>query len=356
MLLCQFDAVARRDALDHKKELPAATMKDVAEQAGVSTATVSRALMNPEKVSASTRQKVDQAVMAVGYSPHALSRNLKRNESRTILVIVPDICDPFFADLIKGIERTAAESGYLVLIGDCAQQNQQEKTFINLIITKQIDGMLLLGSDLPFDASKEEQRNLPPMVMANEFAPELELPTVHIDNLTAAFEAVHYLLNLGHQRIACIEGPKHMPLCQYRSQGYVQALRRNGISVENALTAQGDFSYESGAQAVTELMALPSPPTAIFCHNDIMAIGAMFQAKKMGLRIPQDLSVVGFDDIKASQFTDPPLTTVAQPRFQLGRQAMLLLLEQLQGNPVQSGSLLLDSELVVRESTAAPKA
>jgi LacI family repressor for deo operon, udp, cdd, tsx, nupC, and nupG len=356
MLLCQFDAVARRDALDHKKELPAATMKDVAEQAGVSTATVSRALMNPEKVSASTRQKVDQAVMAVGYSPHALSRNLKRNESRTILVIVPDICDPFFADLIKGIERTAAESGYLVLIGDCAQQNQQEKTFINLIITKQIDGMLLLGSDLPFDASKEEQRNLPPMVMANEFAPELELPTVHIDNLTAAFEAVHYLLNLGHQRIACIEGPKHMPLCQYRSQGYVQALRRNGISVENALTAQGDFTYESGARAVSELMALPSPPTAIFCHNDIMAIGAMFQAKKMGLRIPQDLSVVGFDDIKASQFTDPPLTTVAQPRFQLGRQAMLLLLEQLQGNPVQNGSLLLDSELVVRQSTAAPKA
>ncbi|MFO6300404.1 DNA-binding transcriptional regulator CytR [Rahnella selenatireducens] len=342
--------------MEHKKELPAATMKDVAEQAGVSTATVSRALMNPEKVSASTRQKVDQAVMAVGYSPHALARNLKRNESRTILVIVPDICDPFFADLIKGIERTAAESGYLVLIGDCAQQNQQEKTFINLIITKQIDGMLLLGSDLPFDASKEEQRNLPPMVMANEFAPELELPTVHIDNLTAAFEAVHYLLNLGHQRIACIEGPKHMPLCQYRSQGYIQALRRNGISVENALTAQGDFSYESGAQAVAELMALPSPPTAIFCHNDIMAIGAMFQAKKMGLRIPQDLSVVGFDDIKASRFTDPPLTTVAQPRFQLGRQAMLLLLEQLQGNLGQSGSLLLDSELVVRESTAAPKA
>jgi LacI family repressor for deo operon, udp, cdd, tsx, nupC, and nupG len=194
------------------------------------------------------------------------------------------------------------------------------------------------------------------MVMANEFAPELELPTVHIDNLTAAFEAVHYLLKLGHQRIACIAGPKHMPLCQYRSQGYVQALRRNGLSVESKLTIHGDFSYESGAQAVTELMSLPVPPTAIFCHNDVMAIGAMFQAKKMGLRIPQDLSVVGFDDIKASQYTDPPLTTVAQPRFQLGRQAMLLLLEQLQGNPVQNGSLLLDSELVVRESTAAPNA
>ena len=329
LLLCQFEAVARRETLEHKKELPAATMKDVAEQAGVSTATVSRALMNPEKVSAATRQKVDQAVMAVGYSPHALSRNLKRNESRTILVIVPDICDPFFADLIQGIERTAAESGYLVLIGDCAQQNQQEKTFINLIITKQIDGMLLLGSDLPFDASKEEQRNLPPMVMANEFAPELELPTVHIDNLTAAFEAVHYLLKLGHQRIACIAGPKHMPLCQYRSQGYVQALRRNGLSVESQLTVHGDFSYESGAQAVTELMALPVPPTAIFCHNDVMAVGAMFQAKKMGLRIPQDIAVIGFDGTELGHLTFPPLSTIEQPSQEIGRQAVLLLLNNI---------------------------
>ncbi|MGV8927391.1 MAG: DNA-binding transcriptional regulator CytR [Ewingella sp.] len=341
--------------MDEKKELAAATMKDVAEMAGVSTATVSRALMNPEKVSATTRQKVELAVVEVGYSPHALSRNLKRNESRTILVIVPDICDPYFADVIQGIERTAAENGYLVLIGDCAQQNQQEKTFINLIITKQIDGMLLLGSDLPFDASKEEQRNLPPMVMANEFAPELELPTVHIDNLTAAYEAVHYLIGLGHQRIGCIAGPDNMPLCQYRSQGYIQALRRNGLMVESSYTAKGDFSYESGALALAELMSQPVPPTALFCHNDVMAIGAMYQAKKMGLHIPQDLSVVGFDDIKLSQYFDPPLTTVAQPRFQLGRQAMLLLLEQLYGNTVHSGSRLLESELIVRGSTAAPK-
>ncbi|ORJ24910.1 DNA-binding transcriptional regulator CytR [Rouxiella badensis] len=355
MMSCQFDAGARRDALDQNRVIPTATMKDVAEMAGVSTATVSRALMNPEKVSASTRQRVEQAVIAVGYSPHSLSRNLKRNESRTILVIVPDICDPFFADVIQGIERTAAENGYLVLIGDCAQQNQQEKTFINLIITKQIDGMLLLGSDLPFDASKEEQRNLPPMVMANEFAPELELPTVHIDNLTAAYDAVHYLISLGHQRIACIAGPESMPLCQYRLQGYIQAIRRNGQSVESQYIAHGDFSYESGAQALSTLMSQPKPPTAIFCHNDIMAIGAIFEAKKLGLRIPQDLSIVGFDDIKISEFYDPPLTTVAQPRFQIGREAMLLLLEQLNGHSVQSGSRLLESELVIRGSTAAPK-
>ncbi len=139
------------------KQVTAATMKDVALKAKVSTATVSRALMNPDKVSQSTRSRVEQAALEVGYFPQSMGRNVKRNESRTILVIVPDICDPFFSEIIRGIEVTAAEQGYLVLIGDLsAHQNQKEKTFLNLIITKQIDGMVLLSSRLPFDASVEE--------------------------------------------------------------------------------------------------------------------------------------------------------------------------------------------------------
>ncbi|PWC09702.1 DNA-binding transcriptional regulator CytR [Brenneria roseae subsp. americana] len=339
--------------MEQKKEVTTATMKDVADEAGVSTATVSRTLMNPEKVSAATRKKVEQAVITVGYSPHALARNLKRNESRTILAIVPDICDPYFSEIFRGIEETAAEHGYLVLIGDCAHQHRKEKTFIDLIITKQIDGMLLLGSDLPFDAGKEEQRNLPPMVMANEFAPELELPTVHIDNLTAAFDAVHYLHQLGHQRIACIAGPERMHLSQYRLQGYVQALRRSGIAVDNQYIIRGDFTYETGVNGLIALMKHPLPPSAIFCHNDIIALGVLSQAKKMGLDIPRDISVVGFDDIDQAQYCWPPLTTVAQPRYRIGREAMLLLLEQLHGNTVRSGSRLLASELVIRESSAA---
>lgn len=339
-----------------RKEVVAATMKDVAQKANVSTATVSRALMNPDKVSQSTRNKVEKAAMDVGYFPQALGRNTRRNESRTLLVIVPDICDPFFSEIIRGIEVTAAEQGYLVLIGDCAHQNQQEKTFIDLIITKQIDGMLLLGSRLPFDASIEEQRNLPPMVMANEFAPELELPTVHIDNLTAAFNAVNYLHELGHQRIGCIAGPEEMPLCHYRLQGYVQALRRSGITVDPHYIARGNFTYEAGATALEQLLDLPHPPTAIFCHSDIMALGAMSLAKRRGLNIPDDLSIIGFDNISLAEFCDPPLTTISQPRFDIGREAMLLLLDQLSGQNVSSGSRLLDCELVLRGSTAQNKA
>ena len=336
-----------------KKQETAATMKDVALKAKVSTATVSRALMNPDKVSQATRNRVEKAAREVGYLPQPMGRNVKRNESRTILVIVPDICDPFFSEIIRGIEVTAANHGYLVLIGDCAHQNQQEKTFIDLIITKQIDGMLLLGSRLPFDASIEEQRNLPPMVMANEFAPELELPTVHIDNLTAAFNAVNYLQEQGHKRIGCIAGPEEMPLCHYRLQGYVQALRRCGIMVDPQYIARGDFTFEAGSKAMQQLLDLPQPPTAVFCHSDVMALGALSQAKRQGLKVPEDLSIIGFDNIDLTQFCDPPLTTIAQPRYEIGREAMLLLLDQMQGQHVGSGSRLMDCELIIRGSTRA---
>ncbi|MGF1763526.1 DNA-binding transcriptional regulator CytR [Aliivibrio kagoshimensis] len=332
-----------------------ATMKDVALLAEVSTATVSRALMNPEKVSITTRKRVEEAVIESGYSPNSFARNLRRNESKTVVAIVPDICDPYFTEIIKGIEEAAMENGYIVLLGDSRQQKKREDSFVNLLFTKQVDGMLLLGTDLPFDVSKQEQKNLPPMVMACEYSPELELPTVHIDNLTAAFEAVNYLTQIGHKQIAQISGPEQATLCHFRHQGYQQALRRGGVTMNPTYTAFGDFSFESGSTALTRLMALPETPTAIFCHNDVMAIGAIHQAKKMGLRIPQDLSIIGFDDIQFSQYYDPPLTTVSQPRYEIGRQSMLMLLERLKGREVQIGSRLLDATLTIRESTAPPK-
>lgn len=332
-----------------------ATMKDVAQLAGVSTATVSRALMNPEKVSPSTRKKVDEAVLESGYAPNSLARNLRRNESKTIVAIVPDICDPYYSEIIRGIEDAAVEHGYLVLLGDSGQQKKRESSFVNLVFTKQADGMLLLGTDLPFDVSKSEQKNLPPMVMACEYAPELELPTVHIDNLTSAFEVVNYLTQLGHEHIAEISGPESAALCHFRHQGYLQALRRAGITTNPAFHVFGDFTFEAGAKAVRQLLGLAQRPTAIFCHNDMMAIGAIQEAKRLGIRVPQELSVVGFDDIHFAQYCDPPLTTVCQPRYEIGRQAMLMMLELLKGHDVRAGSRLLETTLVIRDSAAAPQ-
>jgi LacI family repressor for deo operon, udp, cdd, tsx, nupC, and nupG len=332
-----------------------ATMKDVALLADVSTATVSRALMNPEKVSTTTRQRVEQAVIESGYSPNYLARNLRRNESKTVVVIVPDICDPYFSEIIRGIEDTATEHGYLILLGDSGgPQKKTEQSFANLVFTKQADGMLLLGTDLPFDVSKPEQKYLPPLVMACEYSPELELPTVHIDNLTAAFEAVNYLTQMGHKRIAEIAGPSTSALSQFRHQGYQQALRRAGIAMTPIYCASADFTFEGGALALRKLLSSPLSPTAIFCHNDMMAIGAIQEAKKLGLRIPQDLSIMGFDDIQFSAYCDPPLTTISQPRYDIGRQAMQMMLELLQGVDVRAGSRLLASNLVVRDSVTPP--
>lgn len=331
-----------------------ATMKDVAQLAGVSTATVSRALMNPEKVSATTRKRVEEAVLEAGYSPNSLARNLRRNESKTIVTIVPDICDPYFTEIIRGIEDAAMENGYLVLLGDSGQQQKRESSFVNLVFTKQADGMLLLGTALPFDISKPEQKNLPPLVMACEYAPELELPTVHIDNLTSSFEAVNYLTQMGHKRVAQISGPKDAALCHFRNQGYQQAIRRAGVPMNATYTMYSDFTFEGGAKAVRKLLSLPEPPTAIFCHCDVMAIGAIQEAKKLGLRVPQDLSVVGFDDIQFSEYCDPPLTTISQPRYEIGRQAMLMMLDLLKGREIGAASRLLETKLVVRNSAAPP--
>ncbi len=340
--------------LEHKKEFTIATMKNVAEMAGVSTATVSRTLMNPEKVSPLTRQKVERAALAVGYFPHALSHRIKRSDSHTILVIVPDISNPFFVDILHGIEQTAARQGYLVLISNYAEQHQLKQTLVNLIITKQIDGILLLGMPPPFDTSKKERRNLPPMVMAIEFVPELDIPTVHIDNLTSAFEAVHYLYKLGHKKIACIAGPDSLSFNHYRLEGYIQALHRNSLTVEKNYIVQGDATHETGARALTALMKLAHPPTAIFCHNDMIAIGAIQQSGKLGILVPKDVSIIGFDNLSVAQYCSPPLTTVAQPRYQIGQEAMLLLLEQLQGHNVSTRSQLVETELIIRASTCAP--
>lgn len=174
---------------------------------------------------------------------------------------------------------------------------------------------------------------------------------MHIDNLTAAFEAVSHLQKLGHRRIACICGPEEMPLCQYRLQGYIQALRRHGVTVDPQYIVRGDFTFDAGSQAMKQLMRLPHPRRPVLPQRYYRS-GSHVTGESMGLRVPQDLSLIGFDDIELSRYSDPQLTTVAQPRFNIGREAMLLLLEQLQGKTVSNGSRLLDFELKIRGSTA----
>lgn len=333
-----------------------ATLKAIAAQAGVSTATVSRAFSSPEKVSPAALQRVNAALTELGYPPGLNQRYAGRARTRMLLILVPDICDPFFPAMIRGIEQTAAAAGYLTLIMDCAYQNIQETDLPSKLLTRQFDGILLLGSQLPTLSEWPHPDQLPPLVLANEFSADPGLPAVHIDNLTAAFNAVSWLLDNGLQRIACLTGPENMSHCRYRRQGYIEALRRRDIPVSPQYLLRGDFSFAAGQQALNTLMTLPQPPQAIFCHNDQMALGVLHQAALRGIAIPDQLQVIGFDDIDAARYSYPPLTTVTQPRPLIGSEAASLLIDIIEGKTLSSGSRLLEASLTLRGSTRARSA
>lgn len=331
-----------------------ATMKEVASLAGVSTATVSRALMSPEKVSIHTRKRVESAVIESGYTPNGLNRTVNHNDSRSIIVLLPNIHDPYYSEIIDGIQDTALAHGYLILLSSCPIRLGCDIDKLNLSLHKQADGLLILSSGIS-ELFGEDAKNYPPIVMACDFDPDFELPTVHIDNLTTAFEAVNYLTQIGHVNIAQITGPSASMITQFRTQGYSQALRRSSILMQAEYNLEGDYSVESGRNLCKKLLLGPNPPTAIFCHNDMMAIGAMKQAKSMGYKVPEDLSVMGFDNVEFSQYCEPALTTVSQPRYDIGKQALLLLLDSIKGQDVPSGSRLLNADIVIRESVAPPR-
>lgn len=252
---------------------------------------------------------------------------MKCNELWMIFVIVLDICDFFFSEVICGIEVIVVEYGYLVLIGDCVYQNQKEKIFIDFIIIKQIDGMVLFSLCLLFDVSVEEQCNLLLMVMLNEFVLELELFIVYIDNLMVVFNVVNYFYELGYQCIGCIVGLEDMLLCYYCLQGYVQVLCCSGIIVDLYYIVCGNFIFEVGVNVLEQLLVQLVLFMVVFCYSDVMVLGVLLLVKCCGLKVLDDLLIVGFDNIVLFEFCDLLLIMVLQLWFDIGCEGMLLLLE-----------------------------
>lgn len=334
-----------------------ANIKDVAKLAGVSTATVSRTLSSPDTVAEATRERVMQAIRESGYVTNALASNFRRRRSQNVVVLVPNIGNPFFSKIIQGIEVAAIESGYRILLGDTQQSGERERAYCELFYQRQVDGVISLGRSIPLEYDRRRKTpdpKWPPIVMVSEYDGAVSLPKVGIDNRLAAREMVQHLLQLGHRDIGYIDGPEDSPLSWQRLAGYQQALRDNGIAVREALICRGDFSLAGGYASAQHLLARKHRPTALFCANDETAIGAMNAARGLGLCIPDDLSVAGFDDIEFSAFCYPPLTTVHQPRGLIGGRAMQLMLDMLAGETVVSKPVVLPHELIVRSSTAAP--
>ncbi|MBB3047928.1 LacI family repressor for deo operon, udp, cdd, tsx, nupC, and nupG [Litorivivens lipolytica] len=329
------------------------TIKDVAKMAGVSIATVSRTLAEPEKVSEKTRAKVMKAVESSGYVTNTLARNFRRRRSNMVVVLVPDIANPFFSNIIQGIERVARRHQYRILLGDTQGDVATEKAYADLVSQRQADGVICLGRNIPFAYKKGRKTvdpNWPPFAMACEYHGDIPVPTVCIDNVAAARDAVNHLLSLGHRHIGFINGPEDSPLCEDRLIGYRQALK--AAKVKTQAVFNGDFSLQSGYDRMNDLLKR-GDFTAVFCANDEMAIGALQACRDAGLKPPEDMSVVGFDDIAFAEYTHPRLTSIHQPRNRIGEQVMNLMLSMLAGNAPDTPRLVLPHELVVRESSVA---
>jgi LacI family repressor for deo operon, udp, cdd, tsx, nupC, and nupG len=335
-----------------------ATIYDVAKRAGVSTATVSRVMSGQKNVvSPATRRRVLKVVEQMGYIPNAAAKNLRTLRTRKILVTVPDISNPFFSLILQGIEDAAQREGYAVLVGDTQHNPDREDRYAQMLPQKECDGLIFLGHRLPAAAELLITSAAPkcaPVVNGCEFSSQLGVPSVHIDNAKAAFEAMDYLYKLGHRRIGVVSGPLASPLSRDRLRG-ATACAKAQDALDRLTVVNGDFSITSGVSAAERLLQTKTPPTAIFCFNDEMAMGVVETARRRGVKVPDQLSVVGFDDIRFARHIDPPLTTVAQPMREIGEGCVRLLLEILSGHTLEPVSVTLPHELTIRGSTAPPK-
>ena len=329
-------------------------MSDVAKAAKVSTATVSRVLSNPETVKAETREKVMTVIRELKYQPNVLARHLRRNETNTILVVVPNIMNTVFSEIVGGIEEAAAKNSYRVLLRNTNRDVENEYQALDHLKQHQVDGVIMLSERIDKDTLEAIYKEYP-IVLASAYIDGLKVPAVSIDNISSSREATEHLINLGHKRIAHITGPMYSSITLDRLKGYQQALYLNHLKVDSILVQEGDFTFESGYNQMLKYLSLNNRPTAVFSANDEMAFGAVKAIIEKGLSVPGDIAVVGFDNIKFSSIFEPPLTTVAQPKFEMGKKAMELLLEQMNGVAPLPTHYVLDSDLIIRESCGAAK-
>ena len=335
-----------------KTDLP--TIHDVARVAGVSAATVSRALAKPRVVAPTTRARVAAAVRETGYRPSASSSKSKGN---MVLALIPRIGSPFFTPFLDAISDLLSESGYCVAVGDLRGSRQKEQHFARALRGGSFAGAILFTGSIPRDDGEGERPvlDIPVVLACNEIAGVLDLPIFDVDDRKAARSMVSYLTGLGHRRIAHISGPANNVEAQERCQGYKEALNAAGLQVDPELIWEGDFYLGSGIAAAGRYLGSANRPTAVFAGNDQMAMGFITEVKEAGFSVPGDVSVAGFDDIEYSVIFDPPLTTMRQPRQEIGRLAALELLRRMngadRGEPPRK--VRMQCELVIRASTQA---
>jgi len=326
-------------------------MRDVAKRASVSTSTVSHVINSTRFVTPDLAERVRGTMAELGYQPNAVARSLRRKETLTLGMLVPDNANPFFAQMARAIEDICYEQGYSLIFSNSEGDAARELANADVLLSKRVDGLIFvavgMGSQdlLPILESAA-------VVVVDRDLPGIDVDAVLVDNLSGGYQATEHLLNLGHRRIACITGPSETTPSADRVTGLREALRAAGLPVDESLIVRGDFQFASGFQGAQALLTRPDPPTAIFACNDLMAVGCIAAAAELGYRVPAELSIVGFDDTTLASYTTPPLTTVTQPISEVGRLATQLLIRRIQTPNSARERHVLPTGLVVRGSTA----
>jgi LacI family transcriptional regulator len=335
----------------------AITIKDIAKKANVSIATVSRVMNNKaDDIREETKQRVLNVIKEHDYQPNSIARSMVTKKTATIGLIIPDIRNPFFPELVRGVEDFSKINNYSVILCNSDGDIEREKEYLNLMKEKSVDGVIYTYAYGGFDDCIDEiLNNKIPIVLLDRSRDDEKFSRVSIDNEKAGYIATKHLIELSHENIGCITGPDYIMGSRDRLKGYKSALKEAGLAINQAFIKTGDYQMEGGYLAAKELLK-ENRVTAIFAFNDLMAFGVYQAAQEFGLTIPDDLSVVGFDNIKYNQLLQPKLTTIEQPTYRMGQLATEILLNQIKNNKNnQIDSIYLEPNLIIRGSSQVYK-
>lgn len=332
------------------------TIRDVAKRAGFSTATVSRTLADPDRVAEATRNAVFSAIAATGFTPNASARSLRARSTKMVLALLHGIGNAFYTAILNAIEEALFDAGYGMIMGDTRADPEREKHYEQLVRSGQVDGVLLLSGRMPPTDFTLFDRTVPMLLICNDIPARPDIPVVESANRDAAREMVNYLVGLGHRRIAHVTGPLDNVEAQERIGGFQDAVGLAGLSPADCPIWRGNFSAAAGAAAAEKFLAMRERPSAIFSANDEIALGFIKAMRDAGLSVPHDVSVAGFDDIEYASLIEPALTTMRQPRAELGKRAAEALVEHMRGGPAETRARItrLPCTLVIRDSVAPP--
>jgi LacI family transcriptional regulator len=331
-------------------------IRDVAKRAGVAPITVSRFINNPELCSRETRMRVEAAIAELGFVPNRLASGLRSRRTNTLALILTDITNPFFTTIARGVEDIASEAGYTVIFCNTDESVSKEKMYLQMLLERRVDGILLVPARNGLDSTALIRKQNVPIVLLDRRLPELMADVVRCDSEGGAYELTRLLLSLGHREIAILNGPKDVSTSSDRLAGYRRALTEAGIPPGPKREYNGAFNQASGFEMTRKALVEAQKPTALFAANNFIAFGALKALHELGLRVPEDIAVVGFDDLPSALVTIPFLTVAAQPAYEMGSRAIEILLKKLvEGPSDQYQEVVLPAEIVIRQSSGGQR-